>query len=255
MCCCPQPAPKTWEAGRPWAVQGGWPGTPCLRERDHIRWGMWIGDPGLQAQGTHGGGHFPAAAAALIEDCLEQRGFPPINVLLWWKGQFIPPRVIASRLSVNSGETLHLVQVSGFLLQWRGQDCYSCVRGVGLEGAGMGDLPPSHCLTSAMLSTLFPLFCGATWHLLVLACWGVWHSCAQGCGRGRGQGLLWDLSERQGGLLQSRGHRGPLQLVALESSQERFLNCNTLQFSPGSQYSPGRWWISNKTRKIRARNQ
>lgn len=25
---------------------------------------------------------FPAAAAALIEDCLEQWGFPPVNVLL-----------------------------------------------------------------------------------------------------------------------------------------------------------------------------
>lgn len=25
---------------------------------------------------------FPAAAAALIEDCLEQQGFPPINILL-----------------------------------------------------------------------------------------------------------------------------------------------------------------------------
>lgn len=105
---------------------GGQPGSLCLREWDHIGGGG--GGEGMCELETlscrHGGmmgvgiaethpadSPFPAAAAALIEDCLEQWGFPPVNVLLRWKEKFIPPRVIASRLSVNSGETLHLLQV------------------------------------------------------------------------------------------------------------------------------------------------
>lgn len=82
----------------------------------HVNWSAWAaGMGGCMAVGIAetdpADPPFPAAAAALIEDRLEQRGFPPINILLRWKEQFIPPRVIASRLSVNAGETLHLVQV------------------------------------------------------------------------------------------------------------------------------------------------
>lgn len=78
-------------------------GTLCLWDGDHH------GDIWKALSNGHGGCTsvgiaetdpedpiFPAAAGALREDCLEQQGFPSINILLRWKAQFVPPRVIAS---------------------------------------------------------------------------------------------------------------------------------------------------------------
>lgn len=170
---------------------------PCLRDQDHAsrmceletlscRWGGYMG-VGIVETGS--ADHpFPAAEAVLIEDCPEQRGFSPVNILLRWKEQFIPPRVIASRLSVNSGETCIWFRFSGFPLQWRGRDCNLCARKARLEVGWDGGLPPAELgppsLMSAVHSSCLP-FSVVQFSMARPRCWsqpctGVWEANGSG---------------------------------------------------------------------------
>lgn len=120
---------------------------------------------------------FPAAAAVLIEHCLEQQGFPPLTSYYdERRSLYLPELLLPGCLHT---QVKHLVQVFRLSLQWGGQDHNSCVRRAGLEvGGGLPPIQLGHQHTAQ--------------HLLCTAPRG---SSSQGRGRrGRGQGLLSDCS-------------------------------------------------------------
>lgn len=125
---------------------------------------------------------FPAAAAVLIEHCLEQQGFPPLTSYYdERRSLYLPELLLPGCLHT---QVKHLVQVFRLSLQWGGQDHNSCVRRAGLEvGVGLATYPagpPTHCPTSAVHSPSWLLFP---------------REVQEGERPGFALRLLWDLSE------------------------------------------------------------
>lgn len=95
---------------------------------------------------------FPAAAAVLIEHCLEQQGFPPLTSYYdERRSLYLPELLLPGCLHT---QVKHLVQVFRLSLQWGGQDHNLCVRRAGLEVGGA-------CHLSSWATNTLPNICCA----------------------------------------------------------------------------------------------